>query len=102
MPCYCQHILKMVIIVMRILNEAIRNKSLFNIIDYKSNYKADFVILKDEPYRQEEFRRRRQIEFLDMKIYLVSPEDLLLSKIIWIQELQSSLQAEDIKTLSQV
>jgi hypothetical protein len=84
------------------ISEAIRNKGLFNIIDHKSNYKADFVILKDEPYRQEEFRRRRQIEFLDMKIYLVSPEDLLLSKIIWIQQLQSSLQAEDIKILSHV
>ena len=101
MPCYCRHILGYYCDEDSI-SEAIRNKSLFNIIDYKSNYKADFVILKDEPYRQEEFRRRRQIEFLDMKIYLVSPEDLLLSKIIWIQELQSSLQAEDIKTLSQV
>ncbi|MEI9911274.1 MAG: hypothetical protein WDO71_17390 [Bacteroidota bacterium] len=84
------------------IRDAINNKGLFNIIDHKSNYKADFVILKDEPYRQEEFSRRRQIDFLDMKIYLVSPEDLLLSKIIWIQELQSSLQAEDIKILSQI
>ena len=84
------------------ISEAIRNKGLFNIIDHKSNYKADFVILKDEPFRQEEFRRRRLIDFLDMKIYIVSPEDLLLSKIIWVQKLQSSLQAEDIKILSQV
>src|SRR5689334_22869772 len=50
------------------IKEAITNKGLFNIIDHKSNYKADFVILKDEPYRQEEFGRRRQIDFLDMKI----------------------------------
>jgi hypothetical protein len=84
------------------IREAIKNKSLFNIIDYKSNYKADFVILKDEPYWQEEFGRRRQIEFMGMKIYFVSPEDLLLSKLIWIQELQSSLQAEDIKLLSEI
>jgi hypothetical protein len=82
------------------IREAIKHKGLFNIIDHKSNYKADFVILKEEPFRQEEFSRRRQIDFLNMKIYLVSPEDLLLSKIIWIQELQSSLQAEDIKILS--
>ena len=39
-------------------------------------------------------------DFLDMKIYLVSPEDLLISKLIWIQELQSSVQADDIKLLS--
>ncbi len=35
-------------------------------------------------------------------IYLVSVEDLLLSKLIWIQELQSGVQIEDIKNLSQL
>lgn len=84
------------------VREAIKNKGMFNIIDYKSNYKADFIILKDEPYRQEEFGRRREINFLDMKIYFVSAEDLLLSKLIWIQELQSPLQTEDIKALTKV
>ena len=82
------------------IQEAVQKKGMFNIIDYKSNYKADFVILKDEPYRQEEFLRRRQIDFQDMKIYIVSPEDLLLSKLIWIQQLQSSQQMEDIKLLT--
>jgi hypothetical protein len=84
------------------IKDAIENKTMFNIIDHKSNYKADFVILKDEPYRQEEFRRRREINFLDMKIYFVAPEDLLLSKLIWIQDLQSPVQKEDIRLLSEV
>jgi len=82
------------------VREAIQSKGMFNIIDHKSNYKADFIILKDEPYRLEEFARRRQIDFLNMRIYIVSPEDLLLSKLIWIQELQSSQQMEDIKLLT--
>ena len=51
----------------------------FKIIDHKSGYKADFIILKTEPYRITEFERRRLIDFSDMKIYVVSPEDLLLS-----------------------
>jgi hypothetical protein len=84
------------------MRDAIKSKGMFNIIDHKSNYKADFVILKDEPYRQEEFKRRLQIDFLDLKIYCVSPEDLLLSKLIWIQQLQSELQKEDIRLLSGV
>ena len=41
-------------------------------------------------------------DFLDMKIYLVSPEDLLISKLIWIQELQSSVQADEIKFLATI
>jgi hypothetical protein len=82
------------------IREAIAGEGMFNIIDHKSNYKADFVILKNQPYRKLEFERKRQVDFLDMKIFLVSPEDLLISKLIWIQELQSAVQSEDIKLLS--
>ena len=83
------------------IKDAIKEKGMFNIIDHKSNYKADFMILKDEPFRRTEFERRKQLDFMGMKIYFVSPEDLILSKLIWIQQLQSSLQAYDVKLLSQ-
>lgn len=82
------------------IREAITREGMFNIIDHKSNYKADFVILKNNPYRKTEFERRHPVDFLDMKVFLVSPEDLLISKLIWIQDLQSAIQAEDIKLLS--
>ena len=84
------------------VKEAIANKGMFNIIDHKSSYKADFMILKNEPYRLVEFERRTQISFLEMEIFLVSPEDLLISKIIWIQQSKSALQIEDIKALSAI
>jgi hypothetical protein len=79
--------------------DAIQKKGLFNIIDHKSNYKADFILLKNNRYRETEFERRRQVDFLDMSIFLVSPEDLLISKIIWIQDIQSEIQMEDIRLL---
>jgi len=82
------------------VNEAIRDKSMFNIIDFQSGYKADFIVLKNETYRQEEFQRRKQVDFMNMKLFLVSAEDLLISKIIWIQQLQSNIQKEDIKAIS--
>jgi hypothetical protein len=84
------------------VTEAVKHHSLFNIIDHSSGYKADFVILKNEDYRQLEFKRRVKMEYFDKTIYLVSVEDLLLSKLIWIQELQSAVQMEDIKNLSQL
>ncbi len=82
------------------VNEAIKKRSMFNIIDFKSGFKADFVILKDEKFRQMEFSRRTTAQFFESKIFIVTAEDLLLSKLIWIQELQSNLQMDDIKTLS--
>ncbi len=81
------------------VQEAIANKSMFNIIDHQSSYKADFIILKNEPYRLIEFERRKTVAFLDMQINLVSPEDLIISKIIWIQQIQSGIQKEDIRIM---
>lgn len=82
------------------VKEAIQNRSMFNIIDHSSGFKADFVILKNEPFRQTEFNRRREIDFYGMPVYIVSPEDLLLSKLIWIQDFQSNIQMDDIKNLT--
>ena len=81
------------------VKDAVEHHSLFNIIDHSSGYKADFVILKNQEFRQVEFERRVKMEYFDKVVYLVSVEDLLLSKIIWIQDLQSSIQMEDIKNL---
>ena len=72
---------------------------MFNIIDHASGYKAYFVVLKDDPFRQEEFNRRLRVDFYGRTIYVVSPEDLLISKLIWIQDLQSAVQIEDLKSL---
>ena len=82
------------------INDAIRHQSMFNIIDHGSGFKADFVILKNEPFRQTEFSRRIEIGFEGMNVFIVSPEDLLLSKLIWIQDFQSTIQMGDIKILA--
>ena len=84
------------------VNEAIVRQGMFNIIDHASGYKADFMILKNEPYRQMEFSRKKTIIFFSIPVYIVSPEDLLLSKVIWIQQFQSNLQMEDIKNISEI
>lgn len=84
------------------VREAVHKKSMFNIIDYNSGYKADFVVLKDEAFRIAEFNRRTQADFFGTPVYIVSAEDLLLSKLIWIQELQSAIQKEDIRNLSAI
>lgn len=81
---------------------AIQTFSMFNIIDHASGFKADFVVLKNQPFRQTEFKRRVEISFLEMPVFVVTPEDLLISKLIWIQDFESSLQKEDIKNLMQL
>lgn len=84
------------------IRDAISGEGMFNIIDHKSFYKADFVVLKDDTYERIKFGRRRLVDLLEMKIWVVSPEDLLLSKLIWIQPVQSTQQTEDIKLLAEI
>ncbi len=84
------------------IHDAIVHKSIFNIIDHATGFKADFVILKDQPFRQKEFERKTAVDFFGMNVFVVTAEDLLISKIIWIQELQSAQQMEDIKNLRTV
>jgi hypothetical protein len=81
--------------------DAIHHQSIFNIIDFKSGFKADFIILKNEKYRQTEFQRKIQTTFLDIPIWVVSKEDLILSKLLWIQDFQSPLQMQDISQLTE-
>lgn len=78
------------------VTDAINHLSMFNVIDHASGFKADFVILKNEEYRQTEFSRRQKVIMAEMEVFVVSQEDLLISKLLWIQEFQSGIQQDDI------
>lgn len=78
---------------------AIARRSMFNLIHNESVFKVDFIVLKDDPYRQEEFARRRQVTIEDFQIWVVSREDLILSKLVWAKDSKSEMQLRDVKNL---
>jgi len=78
---------------------AIKRERMFNIIHYHSVFKIDFIVRKDNPYRIEEFRRRKKIIFEDTELYIAAPEDLILSKLYWAKETMSELQLNDVRNL---
>ena len=47
--------------------KAIAQHSMFNLIHNETVIKFDCIVLKDQPYRQEEFARRRRITLGDFK-----------------------------------
>jgi hypothetical protein len=79
--------------------EEVNRHGMFNVIDFKTGYKIDFMVKKDTLYRKTEFDRRIRKQVLGCDTWLVSIEDLILSKLIWIQELQSERQMTDIRNL---
>ncbi len=77
----------------------IRKRGMFNVIDHKSGLKIDFIIRKESEFRKLEFSRRSIKRIENIPVWMVSAEDLVISKIEWIQQLQSDRQMADIKNL---
>ncbi|MBI3195169.1 MAG: hypothetical protein HYZ34_12005 [Ignavibacteriae bacterium] len=76
-------------------NDALRRRTMFNIIDHKTGWKADLIFLKAHPYFAEEFHRRRLFDVFGISMFVVSPEDTILSKLVWMKETESERQFRD-------
>lgn len=81
------------------IRDAIVHRYMFNVIRSDSVVKVDFVIRKDDRYREEEFLRRRSVDLDGVPVQIVSPEDLLLSKLFWAKDSRSERQLADVRSL---
>ena len=75
--------------------DALRQRSMFHVIDLESGGKVDLIVCKDRPFSEEEFRRRRTVELAEMTISVASPEDTILSKLEWARMGSSERQLRD-------
>lgn len=76
--------------------EAHRRKSLFHVIDRKTGWKIDLIIVKDHSHSQEAFGRRRLLAFEGVPIYVSSVEDVIIAKLEGAKLGTSQWQLEDI------
>lgn len=81
------------------VKQEIQRHGMFNVIDLKTGFKVDFILKKETEYRNNEFSRRKRESIADFDVWIVSPEDLIISKIDWIQQLKSDKQINDIENL---
>lgn len=79
--------------------EGARDESMFNLIHQDSVIKVDFIVRKSDPYRQAEFERRRQITVEGSSVWIVSKEDLVLSKLVWAKDSRSEMQLRDARNI---
>jgi hypothetical protein len=75
--------------------DAIRRRSMFNVIDTASGWKADLIVRKDRPFSENELRRRLSAQLLGTPLPVVSAEDSILSKLEWSKDAQSERQYRD-------
>ena len=79
--------------------KAIAQRSMFNLIHNETIIKLDCIVLKSDSYRQQEFGRRKLVSFGDFETWIVSVEDLILSKLYWARDSKSELQLRDVQNL---
>jgi hypothetical protein len=75
--------------------EAHRRESLFNVIDLATGWKIDLIVRKARAFSAEEFGRRRPVDVQGIRIFVASPEDVVISKLEWGRLSQSQRQIED-------
>jgi hypothetical protein len=78
---------------------AIASERLFNMMHQASGIKIDLIVRKSSDYRRVEFDRRRRATLGTVDTWIVSREDLILSKLVWARDSQSELQRRDVEQL---
>ncbi|KKQ23760.1 MAG: hypothetical protein US35_C0001G0004 [Parcubacteria group bacterium GW2011_GWA2_37_10] len=83
------------------VEEAIKNRFTFNIIDNKSGLKIDFWLLKKDAFGKSEFSRKIKERMFGEDIFIISPEDLVLCKLMGFEETKSGRRLQDAKSILQ-
>jgi hypothetical protein len=82
--------------------DSLKHKILFNIISNKTGFKIDFIPLQDTEFEQSKFASRAPINVQGTTVWAISPENLVISKLIWIQTLVSEAQLLDLENLLRI
>lgn len=82
--------------------DALAHHSLFNVVDYGSMWKIDFIFKQPTPFDAARFSRRRVVEIAGVRLYAASPEDILLTKLWWAKLSESERQLTDAVGIVQV
>jgi hypothetical protein len=65
------------------IQDAVRNRSEFNLIHQAEVFKTDLWIVANTPYDRQVLERRQPGELGNLEVYYQSPEDTILSKLRW-------------------
>ena len=82
--------------------DALVHKSLFNIVEYSTMWKIDFIIKQPTPFDASRFSRCGVVEIAGVPLYTASPEDMLITKLWWAKLGESDRQMNDAVGIAQV
>ncbi len=81
------------------IRRARESYSMFNVLNFTTGIKVDFITRKPNKFEAEKFRRRRRSKIGAIEFWVISKEDLILSKLWWAKDSHSDRQFEDVRRL---
>jgi len=78
---------------------AVKHKGEFNFIDPETGMKVDFWVAKKDKISELKYKNRIAKKISNRSIYFISPEDLIISKLLWYKETMSSRHLEDAESV---
>jgi hypothetical protein len=82
-----------------LMRQAILDRRPFSVFHRASIHKIDVVVRQDADYEIEKFDRRRRLEIERQPVWVIAPEDLILSKLAWAKHSPSELQLRDVRAI---
>ena len=82
--------------------DALKRRSQFQIIEYASMWKIDFMVRQDTPFDASRFARRRLVDIAGVRLQTASAEDILITKLWWAKLGESDRQIRDAAGIIQV
>lgn len=78
---------------------AIESERMFNVIHQETAFKVDCVLRKSTPFQKIAFERRQEVDFHGKEVFIITAEDLIISKLLWAADSKSEKQLTDVKNL---
>ncbi len=74
---------------------ALAHHSSFQVIDYVTMWKVDFMIHQETPFDHSRFARRQVVDIAGVRLQTASAEDILLTKLWWAKVGESERQLNE-------
>lgn len=81
------------------VSRAISAERMFNVIHQETAFKIDCVLKKSTEFQRNTFERREKTDFYGKEIWIISRDDLIISKLWWAKDSVSEKQLTDVKNL---
>lgn len=82
------------------IKRAVENQSMFNLIHLEKAVKIDCIIRKKSEFERLKFVNRRQISVGELSFWIITKEDLIVSKLNWAKSSSSEMQLKDVANLT--